>query len=710
MPGSQPPAEADMGNPVQLRLSELRVPMKMTFRHASAARKEGESVWAEASRGGVRGYGEGCPRPYVTGETADSCRAWLGEHLAQIQAACTSPQDLRRWVDDNAVAIDRSPSMWCAVEGALLDLFAREQDLSVETLLGRPPPGGPHVYSAVLGNDEPWKTQFLIDQYLIMGLSDFKVKLSGDPAEDRMKLDSIEALAAEHGIPGVRVRLDANNLWADSTQAAIDYLMPLKGRFFAIEEPTAPRDVAAHSRISVALGMPVILDESLCTIADLERYDGLAGEFIANLKVSRVGGVLRALRLVEALVARGWPVIVGAHVGETSVLTRAAMLVARAAGERLIAQEGAFGGRIIEREPARPSLQWGHGGMLDLAQPYAEVSHQGLKMTMPEAWQRGWGLDCRMPGQRPPGDEQVLTQAMSDGYRVHYRLWGPAEGEDVLVVLHGGMSHSGWQAPLAQALRRRSPISVFAPDRRGCGLNAGHGDLGSAERSIEDVIEHLLMLQGRFRRVHLAGWCQGGQYAAVAAARLQQRGDPVSKLLLITPGLFWNDRFRSVIDATERVVQELIDGFGLAPQRDDAFAPVPLLATDFTSDDDWLDFIDHDELRTRHLTLKSVVIMDEVQEQSWLAILQITSPVFLLTARGDRIVDNRKVLQYTAPLLGASPANQVEEMDCGHAVQFEMPEALAGSLLDFIHARAAADAALSPGRGFATARPGRPGP
>ena len=31
----------------------------------------------------------------------------------------------------------------------------------------------------------------------------------------------------------------------------------------------------------------------------------------------------------------------------------------------------------------------------------------------------------------------------------------------------------------------------------------------------------------------------------------------LATLLLITPGLFWNARFRSVIDMTERVVQAL---------------------------------------------------------------------------------------------------------------------------------------------------------
>src|SRR2546426_9361120 len=58
-----------MSQSVYLRFSELRVPLKMTFRHASAARTHGESLWVEASRGGHRGYGEGCPRAYVTSRT-----------------------------------------------------------------------------------------------------------------------------------------------------------------------------------------------------------------------------------------------------------------------------------------------------------------------------------------------------------------------------------------------------------------------------------------------------------------------------------------------------------------------------------------------------------------------------------------------------------------------------------------------------------------
>ncbi len=139
---------------------------------------------------------------------------------------------------------------------------------------------------------------------------------------------------------------------------------------------------------------------------------------------------------------------------------------------------------------------------------------------------------------------------------------------------------------------------------------------------------------------------------------------------------------------TERVVQALLTHFDLAPEREESFAPIPLQATDFTQEPDGLDFIDADALKTTEVTLKSVIVMDEVQERSWEAILGVRLPLFAMTATGDRIVDNQKVRSYLAPLL-AVPGNRLLEIDAGHAVQFERPDELAVAVLEFIRAHGA---------------------
>jgi L-alanine-DL-glutamate epimerase-like enolase superfamily enzyme/pimeloyl-ACP methyl ester carboxylesterase len=667
---------------IRIEVRPLQLTLKTTIRHAAATRNEGESIWVKAKRNGNTGYGEGCPRAYVAGDDLGSSVKWIKKNFSTGRVDFEALDDLKQWVENNSTVIDKYPSAWCAIEMALLDLFSREKGCNVETLLGMDSYKLYGRYTAVLGDDKKWKYTVLADKYLIRGLSDFKIKLNGNFERDREKIDILEDLCIQHETKDIRIRFDANNLWEDKCDEAIAYIMALGGRIFALEEPVGARNAVDISRISTATGLPIILDESLCTLDDLSLYRNAPGKFIANIKISRVGGLIRALQLIEEVRKLGWPVIIGCHVGETSLLTRAAFVAASAAGESLIAHEGAFGDYLVEREPVEPMLKFGRDGLLNLSFPYYLKTVRGLKVIPAENWNIGFGLQCRMPIVPDDGTPKIHFLEMPDKYKIHYRVWGKAKGEDVVLILHGGMSHSGWQAPLAKQLRSMSPnITVVAPDRRGCGLNEKRGDLGSVQSVIKDVVKHIEFLKQSFKRIHLAGWCQGSQYAAVAAARLE---DTLSSLILLTPGFFWNERFRSVLSIAEKMVMEMISEFKLKPERSHACIPIPMEATDFTLVDEWLDFIDNDDLKTTMITLKSVSIMDEIQELSWFAMLQNNLPVLAIMAENDRIVDNNKVLQFIGHLFTGENQNRLVLLDTGHAIQFERPKEVATEILNFI--------------------------
>ena len=387
-----------MKQTLHIEAEPLRLNLKTIIRHAAATRNKGESIWVQAKRNGDSGYGEGCPRIYVTGDDLDASLTWIKENFSTGVVNFETLEDLKKWAKENEKEIDSYPSAWCAVEMAMLDLLARESDCTVEKMLGLDDGKLCSRYTAVLGNDKKKEYTTLADQYLILGISDFKIKLCGNLRRDIEKIDMLEQLSVQHYAKPMRIRLDANNLWKDRCDEAIEYTIMLGiGRIFAMEEPVRAKDAEDISKFSIATGLPVILDESLCTLEDLSLYRNIAGNFIANIKISKVGGLIRALKMIEELKKMRWPIIIGCHVGETSLLTRAALVVSSSAGDSLIAHEGAFGDYLVEREPASPMLKFGREGLLDLNSPYYLKTIQGLQVIPPESWSVGFGMQCCMP-------------------------------------------------------------------------------------------------------------------------------------------------------------------------------------------------------------------------------------------------------------------------------------------------------------------------
>jgi len=101
--------------------------------------------------------------------------------------------------------------------------------------------------------------------------------------------------------------------------------MPGRGRALAARDWRGLRDLNART------GLSIIADESLVTCDDLGAMP--AGEsFIPNFRVSKLGGLIRSADLLRRALAERRKIIVGAQVGETSILARAGLALIAAAG------------------------------------------------------------------------------------------------------------------------------------------------------------------------------------------------------------------------------------------------------------------------------------------------------------------------------------------------------------------------------------------
>lgn len=340
--------------------SALVIPFTTRFAHASATRAETASLWVTVTTAdGVTGQGESCPRPYVTGETVASAAAFAARHRDDLMATVRDVASLEAWEARHAADIDAAPAAWCALELAILDALGRTAGVTVETLLGLPPLAGAFQYTAVIGDGDLAHFEAQWARYRAAGFRDVKLKISGDLERDAPKLAALIAA-------GVRVRVDANNLWQDP-DAALACLSSLPAPLFALEEPLAPGAFAALAAMAARLDAPIVLDESATRVEHLRDLPAPPDRWIVNVRVSKMGGVRRALAVVRAARAAGHRVIVGAQVGETSLLTRAALPVAAAAGPALAAMEGAFGTLLLARDVCEPPLMFGAGGRLVVA-------------------------------------------------------------------------------------------------------------------------------------------------------------------------------------------------------------------------------------------------------------------------------------------------------------------------------------------------------
>ena len=347
------------------------VPFKAVFRHASASRSRAENlIVAARSDDGLTGYGEGCPRDYVTGETVEGGAAFIRRHADAIASEVTDAVGLRAWADAHRSEVDDHPAAFCAIELAVLDLLGKAEGMPVEDVVGVPRLDGSFTYSAVLGDSPYLVYRLQLLRYRRKGFTDFKVKVSGDLRRDRRKLRAL-------GKKQLRVRLDANNLWS-SADDCIAHLNALGGGVFAVEEPLTAGDLAGFARVSEECGVRIVLDESLLRASQLDDLSS-PERWIVNVRVSKMGGIGRSLEVVERAASLGMGVIVGAQVGETSILTRAGLTVMQAARPVLAASEGAFGTHLLREDLTAESLMFGDGGVL----------------TIPDAAAPGLGLAVR---------------------------------------------------------------------------------------------------------------------------------------------------------------------------------------------------------------------------------------------------------------------------------------------------------------------------
>jgi muconate cycloisomerase len=345
----------------------LRIPFVEAFSHSSSARLHSDAIVVRitADDGSV-GYGEGLPRPYVTGETRETCIRHMVSHLwpavSRVDFADLVPgsdpiQTLEPVEASLPVVEPDGVIAWnaarAAFEMAIVDVLTRRQGLSLAEIL---PPKRPFVvYSGVIGTGPIDTSVRLAAMCVELGVPAIKIKIAGD--------DAIERVAAVREVVGssVSLRVDANGAY--TVDRAIDILNQLAALSVECAEQPIPRGAPERlAAVRAGSPIPVMADESLVTVDDSRALVAARACEYFNLRLSKCGGIRRTLEIADVAQRAGVRLQVGCQVGEVAILS--------AAGRHLAAYlddvafvEGSYGSMLLSEDIGEESIGFGSGGI-----------------------------------------------------------------------------------------------------------------------------------------------------------------------------------------------------------------------------------------------------------------------------------------------------------------------------------------------------------
>lgn len=359
----------------RITVYNLALKLKRTVSHATARRAVSEPIIAAVElMNGAVGHGETLPRAYVTGEDNES----VIQHI--LTDYSTQLLDMRPESFFEALeAIDAlpfvggdgtsCPAARACIELALLDAYSRGFDRSLDQIagwmdfVGFGPPGSARRvrYSGVLASESIESIRKNLRLMYLYGLRHFKLKVGFDDDDQRVRLASgLLGRAIQKG--KASLRLDANGVWsleraAERLRAWAD--VPIAG----VEQPLPPADDHLLPELREQTQARIFHDESLVTLDDAARLHELGVADGFNVRISKCGGLMPALRIAAFAAQRGIRIQLGCMVGESSILTAAGVQFLRST-PRVEFVEGAFGRLLLAEDVARKSMTFRLGGRL----------------------------------------------------------------------------------------------------------------------------------------------------------------------------------------------------------------------------------------------------------------------------------------------------------------------------------------------------------
>jgi len=297
----------------KVEVFSLRLPVKEQFAISGgtvAAPNQGAPhVYVKVTdEEGNAGWGEARPSHRWSYETAETVATTIQMYLAPLLIGRQSG-DLQtiRYLMNREIAGSMHPGQpiaKAAVDTALHDLLCKQRNLTLPELWAAPFREMIRL-SYLISTSDPEEAARKAEYAVKEGYTGIDVKIGLDPSKD---MEMIEAVSQK--AKNLFIRVDANQAYDISTAVKIAKQLERLGAD-VFEQPLPASDWFGHRELRRRTGIPIALDESIWSPADVIQAFRMEACDSVVIKLTKMGGLAAAKRCGEIAAEAGLSLLGG---------------------------------------------------------------------------------------------------------------------------------------------------------------------------------------------------------------------------------------------------------------------------------------------------------------------------------------------------------------------------------------------------------------
>ncbi len=345
----------------QVNIYPISLPFALPFSHSLRKRSAVDNIIVEvvAENGALRGYGEGAPRSYVTGETQESVLKNIREFLRLGTFPRTLNQVSQIWdFIDSISGKTVLNSAVCALETALLDALGKSQKQSIVEYF-------PHDYHTPLINYgaavplADTQTVLQLSQLIRkMKINKLKLKIGTDYVQNKKIIETVRQVFEDD----CDLKVDVNGVW-DYAHAVRHLPLLIDYKIRVVEQPMKPGapGLADFAGLIQASGVILMADEAVCSLSDVPAMVQNGHYKMVNVRLSKCGGFRNSLKLIAALRHNGISFQIGCHLGESGILSAAGRALGLLCSDAVY-YDGSYDEYLLKVNITADNVSFGPGG------------------------------------------------------------------------------------------------------------------------------------------------------------------------------------------------------------------------------------------------------------------------------------------------------------------------------------------------------------